>query len=520
LTRSKPVLNVDDKFCSEVVDFTDFAMTYLRNWFSSLSVLAISSVGVMGGMSAAQAFSFVNAISIAGNATDLAPLPAGASSVNTNRLGGFGSDLAYDRVNNVYYGLGDRGPGGGTIAYDTRVQKFSLDVNPTTGAISNFNLLSTILFTDPSGKTFDGFDPRNLNGSVSVLGRSFDPEGFVVAPNGNFYVSDEYGPSVKEFTPDGKLVREFTTPSNLLAVDSQGNLNYSTLEGTVAQGRQGNRGFEGLAITPDGTKLLAILQDPLQQEGSPDGRSSRNLRIVEFSTATGKSTAQYIYPLEALADINDRIPGTTSDFAATAQGRNIGVSAIIALNNSEFLVLERDNRGVGVDDPTGNNPIGSKRTFKIDLAGATDVSNISLAGTNSLPADVTPVSKSLYFDIAALLSAAGQKIPEKIEGLAIGPKLADGSYAVLVATDNDFSVTQNTSGVQSDVCSNGTIVALGSPCPAGSNLLPSYLFAFKATAEELKGFIPLESAAVPEPVTTTGAVLAGLGALWAKRRKK
>ena len=32
--------------------------------------------------------------------------------------------------------------------------------------------------------------------------------------------------------------------------------------------------------------------------------------------------------------------------------------------------------------------------------------------------------------------------PEKWEGLAVGPKLADGSYLVLAGTDNDYSVTQ------------------------------------------------------------------------------
>ena len=76
---------------------------------------------------------FVNNLSIAGDATDASGDAAGA---NGNRLGGFGSDLFYDRANNVYYGLPDRGPGGGLIAYETRVQKFTLDVNPTTGAIA------------------------------------------------------------------------------------------------------------------------------------------------------------------------------------------------------------------------------------------------------------------------------------------------------------------------------------------------------------------------------------------------
>jgi hypothetical protein len=35
--------------------------------------------------------------------------------------------------------------------------------------------------------------------------------------------------------------------------------------------------------------------------------------------------------------------------------------------------------------------------------------------------------------------------PEKIEALALGPQLADGTFAVLVATDNDYSVTQDSS---------------------------------------------------------------------------
>jgi hypothetical protein len=33
-------------------------------------------------------------------------------------------------------------------------------------------------------------------------------------------------------------------------------------------------------------------------------------------------------------------------------------------------------------------------------------------------------------------------VPEKWEGLAIGPKLADGSFLMLAGTDNDYSVSQ------------------------------------------------------------------------------
>lgn len=488
-------------------------MIGVRHWLPVLSCsLVISILNLTGSTTSAYAIDLVNNITIAGNSTDLVPLKGGSGGANVNRLGGFFSDLYYDRYQNVYYGLVDRGPGGGVISYDTRVQKFSLEVDPNTGAISNFNLLDTILFTK-GGNNFNGLNPSLLNGNAEVLGLSFDPEGFAVAPNGNFYVSDEYGPSVYEFSSKGSFIRAFETPATI--IPQTGSIpNYVDGRPTITSGRQDNRGFEGVTLSPDGSKLFAMLQDPLVNEGSPDGRRNSNLRIVEFDTATGESVAQYIYQLESLADINARVPSDT--FGSNSQGRNIGISAITALNDTEFLVLERDNRGLGVDDSTGSAPVASKRVYKIDLTGATDVSGISLAGTNTLPSGVNAVNKSLFLDIAEALPA-GQKIPEKFEGLAIGPKLTDGSYALLLGTDNDFSVTQTGSGTQFDVCTNGTQVPIDQGCPAGSTLIPTYLYSFKASSAELAGFVPPEK--VPEPASTAGLILLGLGGFWLKRRQ-
>lgn len=490
-------------------------MISARHWISGLSLSLVTSlVSITGFVNSADAVSLVNSLTLPGDSVDL--LSPGENKANVNRLAGFISDLYYDRYQNVYYGLPDRGPGGGVISYNTRVQKFSLDVDQNTGAIGNFQLLDTILFTK-NGENFNGLNPSLLNGNASVLGLSFDPEGFAVAPNGNFYVSDEYGPSVYEFKPDGTFIRAFTSPSNIIPRQGDNTLNYVDGRPTIATGRQDNRGFEGLTLTPDGKKLYAILQDPLVNEGSPDGRRSRNVRIVEFDTATGNSTGQYIYELESLNEINDRIPGTDKDFGQNAQGRNIGVSAIIALNDHEFLVLERDNRGVGVEDPLGVNTVASKRVYKISLSGATDVSGISLAGTNSLPAGIVAVKKlpSPFIDVAKLLKDAGEVIPEKMEGITIGPKLKDGGYAIILGTDNDYSVTQTGSGTQFDVCSGGTQVPIDSGCPRGENLIPTYLYSFKVTSKELGNFVAPSK--VPEPAAGLGFILLGLSAFWWKR---
>lgn len=481
---------------------------------------------------------FVNAISIPGAATDL----GGGTAANDNRLGGQFSDLYYDRSNNVYYGLPDRGPGGGLVPYETRVQQFTATVNPTTGAVGNFQVTKTIKFKSADGsQAFNGLNPALLNGgNKTTLGRSFDPEGFAVRANGNFLVSDEYGPSVYEFAPvtlpngdvEARFVRAFTTPANLLPKEPGNVPNFVDGRPTITTGRQDNRGFEGLTISPDGSKVYAILQDPLVNEGqNNDGRRSRNVRIVQFDAATGQATAQYVYQLESITDINNRISGTTNDFGATNQGRSIGVSSITALDATRFLVIERDNRGVGVEDPTGALPVGTKRVYEIDITGATDVSGVSFAGSNSLPGGVTPVSKVLRIDLQAELAAAGLPIREKFEGLVIGPQLLGGDYAILIGTDNDFSVTQTGVGAQFDVYVNGgqirytplgdtsqSFLTIGGAdhgaLPAGFELLPSDLYSFRLG---LPGFVPQ---AVPEPagLALLAAGAAGLAVRRLRRR--
>ena len=442
-----------------------------------------------------------NVIVVPGSAHDETPGNVIATKANVNRLGGFGSDLFYDRSSGVFYGLTDRGPGGGVIGYETRVHKFTLDIDPVTGAAGNFHLLSTIRFTIPAGAVvngiagpaaFNGIDPMFApkNAEARRLGTSHDPEGFVVGPNGHFYVSDEYGPSIYEFQSNGAFVRAFIQPPNVLPSDAKGK-NVSSLNSIIlVRGRQRNRGFEGLAISPDGTRLFAILQDPLAEEGSntgcltgcvPAGRFSRNVRLIVFSTKTGKSIAQYVYQLESLDDLNARVPANA--FSANAQGVNIGLSALSAINDHEFLVLERDNRGFGVDDLTRNTAVALKRIYRIDITHATDVSRISLAEANDLPRGIVPVEKTLFLDIAVELQRKSAIIPEKMEGLAIGPRLADGTYELLVASDNDFSVTQNDSNVQFDVCTDGQTwqqVSIDDDCPKGLSLIPTFLLSFKS----------------------------------------
>jgi len=121
---------------------------------------------------------FVNGVTLPAVTQDLS-----GDAVALNRRLGMFSDLYYDPLRKEWWALGDRGPGGGTLSYDTRVQRFKIDINPVTGFISNFQVMQTIKFTDATGTLpFNGLAPSPAN----VLGRAFDPEGFVVRPKTGF----------------------------------------------------------------------------------------------------------------------------------------------------------------------------------------------------------------------------------------------------------------------------------------------------------------------------------------------
>lgn len=466
---------------------------------------------------------FVNGLALPGDLPDLSG-DAGLAA----RLGFF-SDLYYDRGRNEWWALSDRGPGGGTLSYETRVHRFTLDVDHNTGAISNFQLAQTIKFR-AGGMAFNGLAPD----PTSVLGNALDPEGFVVNPlNGHLLVADEYGPSMKEFDRNGNLVRTLATPANLVPRSAGGVANYATDAGNTL-GRRSNRGFEGLAISPDGRYAYATLQSAMLDEGAGNGTWTR---IVKYDLVTGAPVAQFAYRLD------------TPD-------RSRGLSALVALGNDRFLVLERNNRGIGVDDA---NPAGAEKlVYLADFSGASDVSAITLPGDGSAPPvpGFQPVQKlAVAMDLGAnTLPELGGRIPEKWEGLAIGPQLANGKFLVLAGTDNDYSVTQiagsstqydaymllgdanaarpwrnriecvagTTTGCRrfvNDVLQPGLVNVADFQTDPNPNrryrLLPGVLHAYTAN---LPGLVP---AVVPEPATVAllGGGLAALGLVGARRRR-
>ncbi|HEY0565366.1 MAG TPA: esterase-like activity of phytase family protein [Terriglobales bacterium] len=387
--------------------------------------------------------------STAGPNADLSGLKANLENgVPANLLGGLGSGLAqFD--GDIFFALPDRGPNAvsynalvdDTVSYIDRTHAIKMNLQRNNAAGLPFiiqpQLLSTtLLFSHeplvygsgadvnlgsgaPAQNTHDrhyftgrsdNFDPAENSGDPRD-GR-FDPESIRLSNDRqSFFVSDEYGPHIYQFrTRDGERIRSFRLPQEFYVAHPAPTGDGETA--TNISGRVPNKGMEGLAITPDGRTLVGIMQNALIQDAADGGDAANLLRIVSVDVDSGKVRHEFAYQL------------TTGS----------GVSDILALNDHEFLVDERDGKGL-----EGGGKAKVKQVFKIDLNGATDVSGLS--GTQ---AAAVAVKKTLFLDIVDVLTKSGitaDLIPSKIEGLAFGPDVVNGgklTHTLWVANDNDF----------------------------------------------------------------------------------
>jgi len=461
----------------------------------------LASWCLMFGLAAAQpalaVTQYIGSALIPGTGIDASGLPAilenGVNANNT--LNGFGSAIAYTGFQNRYVLLPDRGPnatayaGGAavdnTVSWVNRYQIYDLTFTPTGGGNYNvgFQFADTTLLSNGAGQNYIGKSNAFVAGSPNdpVNNLRMDPEGIRVGFNGEVYISDEYGPVVHRFDQSGQRTGSFNVPDyytianpNSLAATENSNV---IVPFNTDPRRITNRGMESLAISPDGSTLFGMMQNSLQQDG---GTGGNRVRILQWDTANPSAAPQeYVYLLE---------PG------------NRVVSEFVAINDHEFLVVERDQLA-GVN-------AAFKRVFKIDLTGATDIAGVADLDLVAAP---TPVQKSLFFDLltgtgieptsfTALKDLLSDTVdldlfPEKIEGITFGPTLPDGRLLLLISNDNDF---------------------------LGVN--PNYVFAFAIDAGDLN-FVAqtfadgLVFGPIPEPATTSLGLM-GLAMLFLRRRRE
>jgi hypothetical protein len=411
-------------------------------------------------------------------------LPADARDKFGETLGS-GSGLAVDlktwtRTADGYRGtffmLPDRGYNvEGTTDYRARLNKLSITFKPIEGPGSaaaegngiTLKVEDTILLTDDKGEPMSGLDPSEggvrpaVNGTPAlpqaVNGRvAVDAEAIVLMPDGSFFVSDEYGPYIYRFSAQGKMLSAIRPPEAI--TPKRKGVDHFSANAPAAgakkpeptnpeTGRQNNQGFEGLALTPDGKYLVAMLQSATRQDGGDKPETRNYTRVLYYDISNvdqPKLAAHYVISLPVFKDAEGRT-------------RVAAQSELFALDERRFLLLCRDGNGYGTKNATSR----YRKIDLLDVAGATNLvgtpyeSLIPVAPGGELVREVVPGKLSPFIDMNDTLELAKfglrngppndrANLSEKWEGMALVPALDAGrsrDFFLFVVNDNDFLTT-------------------------------------------------------------------------------
>ena len=287
---------------------------------------------------------------------------------------------------------------------------------------------------------------------------TLDTEGLILDPRpgkqGSGWVGDEYGAYLYHFNSAKQIDGVLKLPEALVPHSPVGAPNF--LADPPANGRRVNQGMEGIALSPDGTKLFALLQSATIQDSGPGNQGRANaVRLLVYdvsgSDTPDKPTAQYVIQLPRIDD-----NGATGGAAVNRAGAQ---SAIIALNDHQLLILSRDGNGRGA---TGS-PV-FKSILLADISNATNINGLFDAEGNLvapggvLNASVKPITWIEALNMLGrldlliteleqfglnLAAAPGDinSLSEKWEALALVSAmdpLAPNDYFLLIGNDNDF----------------------------------------------------------------------------------
>jgi len=331
-----------------------------------------------------------------------------------------------------YWVLTDNGFGNKVNSPDSMLYVTQYDIDFKSGKTTP---LKTVFFHDP-----DKIIPFHIiNESTQeryLTGSDFDPESFQFA-DGALWVGDEFGPYLIKMDLDGKVLALFETQVDGKKVVSPDHYQVTTPgkpTDKVAFQVNRSKGFEGMASSPDGSKLYPMLEgaiwvDEKQDYENVDGK--RAARILEFDVKkqdwTGRS---WLYVFEdnqnAIGDFN-------------------------LIDDTHGLIIERDN-GEGTSDKAC--AAGSTKTENCfsNLAKFKRVYRIAFSDENVGGA----VDKQAYIDLMNIKDPNSQARKPLNDGVFTFPfftienvDVVDGEH-IIVGNDNNYPFSSSREPNQAD----------------------------------------------------------------------
>ncbi|HIK43415.1 MAG TPA: esterase-like activity of phytase family protein [Leptolyngbyaceae cyanobacterium M65_K2018_010] len=306
------------------------------------------------------------------------------------------------------------------LAYDRSRDRF-LALSDDRGQFGPPRLYELAITLDSTGSQPPRFDSITIEQVTPLLDSegqpyppgSLDPEGLALSPRNTLLISSEGDervnapPLLGEFDrPSGQVMTSFRIPNRFLPDDGE----------SPTQGVRNNLSFESLAVNAapgavgqtEPFRLFVATESALLQDYEADPAQPLYCRFLHYLIGTDQSTliAEHAYPLDL----------------EPAGAVSHGLTELLVLDQGgHFLALERSYglRGFAV------------KLFQLATGGATDISTVtSLKGGLE---GLSPIRKQLVLDFAIAPFTV-----DNLEGMALGPRLPDGSQSLILISDNNF----------------------------------------------------------------------------------
>lgn len=332
----------------------------------------------------------------------------------------------------TYWVLTDNGYGNKVNSPDSMLYLTQYDIDFKTGKA---NPLKTVFFHDP-----DKIIPFHIINESSdkryLTGSDFDPESFQFA-DGALWVGEEFGPYLIKMDLDGKVLALFETEVDGKKVVSPDHYQVTT-PGKPADkvSFQVNRskGFEGMASSPDGSKLYPMLEGALWNEEKQDYENvagKRAARILEFDVKNQQWTGRsWLYVFE---DNQNAI----GDFSM--------------IDDTHGLIIERDNGEGTADKACAEGATDTTNCFN-NLAKFKRVYRIEFSDKNQ----GTSVDKQAYIDLMNIKDPEGVAKKPLNNGVFTFPfftienvDVVDNEH-IIVGNDNNYPFSSSREPNQAD----------------------------------------------------------------------
>ncbi len=310
----------------------------------------------------------------------------------------------------TFWTLSDNGFGSKTNSSDAMLFLHQMKFDWAAGKAE---VVRNVFLSDPNRIApfpiiMEGTDTRYLTGA------DFDIESIQPVADG-FWLGEEFGPYLIKVDLEGRLTDVIATTVDGKAVTSPDNPTITMPANPTAKmpvfNLKRSGGYEGMAISRDGSKLYGMLEGPLYlQDGSVEKVDGQNaLRVIEFDIASKTWTGRsWLYPLsaggEAIGDFN-------------------------MIDDTTALVIERDN-GAGTADLACPDPAKPEPTCFNTPAKHKRVYKIEMTDENAGKA----VRKIGYIDLMKIEDPAEKKKAGNVEGLYDMPFVTIENVDVVDAT--------------------------------------------------------------------------------------